>query len=804
MKHRISVFAGARDNAPKPVAYTWQEFVDALLPHEFRPLDSKLDCDAFSPAAYPKDATRGNAAVEALSLWVGDFDGVLEDVIEAVVAEVTRRGWAMLLHTTWSHAIKPASVRLVVPLDREVAPEDWPEVWQAVNDALGGHSDPQCKDPARLYFGAFAPDTPADRDAAASDVIEGEPVDVDALLGNPPRTPPKASTPPDDLTTTTPPESVSRAALDRFSKALCRKRDEQAQERGEILKRVVAGEPFADPGVRDVTIYRLSLALAERFLDGDAESIAAHFATSLEAMGEDCPTVEDVAYKIARAQIAIRAEQDKREKAHRDAMAQRIRDAFRSNRDYPYTDEEIEALPDKPRWLVQKGKSYYTLVGDEYHGPYVQDEALSATLRDLAPAATANVELFTITASGVRKPKDLARLVQEYGFVANDVAVSLSAQRAYFDEESRTLVEAPCPLRPIKPRYHAEIAAWLEALAGPERIDLLLAWIANVTRLDIPCTALFLTGHRHTGKTLLPEGLSRLWTPLGYPTPLEDVLGTTWNDAQLRCPLVFADERLPTDYRGRVLNAELRHYIQARRRPLRRKFLNNADMLGAVRLVISANNEEILATTENLSNHDIGAIVDRYLHVPCQVEAFEMLEEIDASDWVDGNKIAEHALWLRDNFVWKPNGRFIVHGDDAELHSRLISSSGIRSAVLQFCVGYLIEPDRIDTNASGQYWIRVHQKRLCVNTQALVRCWSVYVGNEHCPSTGRISSAIAALATDERIRLSIPGYGRPNYRVIALDHLIAWAEQNGYANREQIEAALANDTEERAKHLAPN
>jgi hypothetical protein len=806
VKLAISVFRGARDNAPKAASFAWPEFVDALLPHEFKAPDSKLACDAFSPASYPPDVTRGNANVEALSMFVADLDGVPDGVLEVFGQAVERHGWACLMHSTWSNARKPNCVRAILPFSRPVEPDEWPEVYEAINAALGGYSDPACKDPSRLYFGAFAPDEPADRDAVWSHVFEGAFVDPDALLGNPPRSPAKAPDAPDAPDIPSGGETVSRAQLDRFAKALGRKRDDKAQEHGALLRKVVDGEPFAEPGARDNTIFALSLTLADRWPEAVPESLAQHFGASLGLMAkqaDECPTVEQVAYKIDRAQQAIAEAIRKAEDAHRQALAQRIRDAFGTDRETPYTDEEIESFGPRPRWLVQKGKNYYCRVADAYRGPYTSDEALNAAIRDLSPAATAGVDLFTITATGIRKPKNLERLVRDYGFIAADVSVSLSAQKAYFDERSRTIVEAPCPLRDIKPKYHAEIDAWLEALAQ-EKAHLLKAWIACVTRLDVPCTALFLTGHKHTGKTLLPEGLSRLWTALGFPTPLEDVLGTNFNDAQLRCPLVFADERLPTDHRGRVLNAELRHYIQARRRPLRRKFLSNADMLGAVRLVISANNEEILATTENLSNHDIGAIVDRYLHIVCDAAAYSYLQKVDASDWVTGNKIAEHALWLRDNFVWQPNGRFLVHGDDAELHSRLISSSGIRSAVLQFCVGYLLDPGPLDNNARGQHWIRVYQGRLCVNTQALVKCWSTYVTNEACPTTGRMSSAIAALATQERVRLSVPGKGRPNYRVIDRDHLIAWAESNGYGTREQVETALAVDTEENAKHLAPN
>lgn len=818
MKHRLSLFRFAFDAEPVAVGFTWDRFVEQLSTHEFKPegevecpkcsgagchicknsgsVASKLTCPAFSPAFYPEHARRGNANVEALSLWVGDLDALDESEVEAFVDAALARGWALHLYSTWSHARKPGiSVRPILPLSREVTPEEWSHVWHAVNDALGGLSDPKCKDPARLYFGAYAP--AGDEQEAFAHTFEGKPVDVDDLLDGwtpPPPKPPE----PGEAHLDTAREPVSRERLRRFAKTLSRKRDEKRAEVGALLSKVCGGESFAEAGARDTTIYRMSLELGARFPECDANSIARHFATSLALMAQEapeCPTVDDVAYKIERAQHDVLAERAKARATDLAIQQRRIRDAFGTDRTDPYTVEEIQALGTSPRWLVQKGKSYYTLVGGTYRGPYSQDEAQSAAVRDLAPAVSAGVEVFTVNAQGVRSPKSLGQLVREYGFVANDVACDLSAQGSYFNERTRTIVEAPCPLREIEPKHDPEIEAWLEALAGEERLPLLLAWIANVTNLAHPCTALFMTGPKHTGKSILPEGLSRLWTLLGMPTPLEDVLGTNFNDAQLRCPLTFADERLPTDHKGRVLNAELRHYIQARRRPLRRKFLSNADMIGATRLVISANNEEILATSETLSNNDIDAIVDRYLWIPAQAGAANVLRTVDTSSWVTGDRIAAHALWLREHFKWQPNGRFLVHSNDRELHSRLISGSGIRSSVLQFCVGYLLDPARLDADPRGRFLIRVNAGRLCVNTQALVSCWDAYVKNERCPTTGRLAGAIAALANDDRVRLTLPNGKRPNYRVIRPEHLKAWAARSNYATAEEIDEALATDTE---------
>ena len=799
--HRLSLFRDARDTSPTCVGLTWDRFVEQLLPHEFR--DDKLSCPAWSPAFYPEGATRKKTNVECASLWGGDYDAITQEQIERLIDLVIARGWSLVVYTTFSDWGKryidahdnPSTerlyrVRFVLPLNREVSPDEWSVLWHAVNDELDSLSDPQCKDISRIYFGAYTPHV----DEAFSSVFEGDSINVDDMLSrvSVPQTVP--------VVVDTAREPVSRARLQRFARALSRKRDERKAELGVLLLRVCNGESFAEPGSRDTTIYRMSLEIAQRFPECDANSIARHFGTSLALMSQEapeCPTIEDVAYKINRAQQEYAAERAQQEASDLAAQRQRIRDAFGTDRTDPYTVDEIKALGPSPRWIIQKGKSYYTLVGGEYRGPYSQDEALNAAIRDLSPASTAGVDLFTINAQGERAPKPLSRLIRDYGFVANDVAVDLSAQQSYFDESTRTIVEAPCPVRDIKAKHHPEIEAWLEALAGPDRLPLLLAWIANLTNLERPCTALFMTGPKSTGKSLAPFGWSRLWTALGFPTPLEDVLGTNFNDAQLRCPLTFADERLPTDHRGRVLNAELRHFIQAYRRPLRRKFLANADMIGAVRLVISANNEEVLATSETLSNNDIDAIVDRYLWIPCRSEAAEVLRSVDTSGWVEGDKIAEHALWLRDNYRWKPNGRFLVHSYDRELHSRLVSGSGIRSSVLQFCVGYLLDPARLDADPRGRFLIRVHDNRLCVNTQALVACWDTYVKNERCPSTGRLAGAIGALANDDRVRLTLPNGKRPNYRVIRPEHLKAWAARTGYATEEQIEEALSIDTVER-------
>ncbi|HHH26849.1 MAG TPA: hypothetical protein ENK57_00650 [Polyangiaceae bacterium] len=279
------------------------------MSHEFRPPDDKLSCPAFSPAFYPEHAHRGNANVECLSLWVGDLDAVGDDEFEQFLARCRERGWAVAYFSTWSHARKPGvSARPVLPLSREVTPDEWHHVWNAVNDALGGLSDPKCKDPARLYFGAYAPDTPEARAAVRHEVIEGRPVDVDELLGGYTPRPTKTDNAPPTRDRKKAPTLV-RERLRRYAKGHTLSKNPYRKELGHHLLLVAKGESFADAGSRDDWLFKMCADLAERFPEHDPESIARLFAPSLQLMAQEapeCPTVADALEKIERKQDEAR------------------------------------------------------------------------------------------------------------------------------------------------------------------------------------------------------------------------------------------------------------------------------------------------------------------------------------------------------------------------------------------------------------------------------------------------------------------------------------------------------------------
>lgn len=795
---RLSLFSNARDNQPYPWdLQDWDHFV-----HEFTEDGHKLvDIDvtappeeltkakeslmAFSPAEYPEGVKRSKQHVRRVHLLVFDVDNRSDEELMDFIEQA--EGLAMLVTSTFSRGLKPgARARVIMPLSRPVLRDEWPAFWNTTSALFGHVGDPQCKDPSRMYFGLFAPKSMAHECFIL--VKTGVHLPVDDLLDDPPDLP---VPPPEKLM------PVAEAQFVKFAKKQARKSNDRDAELGEMLVKITDGEIFAEPGVRDESIYKLSLLIARRWPEGDASQIASYFSKSLELMSEinaDCPKVDNVEYKIQRAQQQLRqldAEKDQKEGRVR---RKRIKQAFKGKRTKPYSDEELESFGDVD-WVVQKAKSYYFFVDGEYVGPFTEADAGNAALSLLAPASAA-IELFRVGKGGDIIKKPINQLVAEYGSVAKTVQLDMRVSKSTFDSINMVLTEAPCPLRPIEPKFHPQIDEWLSHMCGNKKPEV-NKWLSKVTDLDNPCVILFLTGPKDTGKSLFAKGVARHWTTQG-PTSLEEVF-SDFNEGLARCPLCFADEQLPKDFRGYTKNGELREHVQATMRTYKRKYLPNSKLLGATRTVIAANNEDILRTQENLSANDIGAIVDRYLHVPTNVAAAEYLNraDVDTTGWVAGDMIAEHSAWLRDHLDWKPEGRFLIRVWDEQLSRSLANRSGDRSSVCQWLVSYLLNPNRFDDDARGKMYVQINKGRLCVNTQGLYNCWGLYIDNEKCPPTGRLASAISALSLPDRAKLNNEEGTPTNFRVIDKANLITWSRDTGFATDEEIDAALKIDTKNR-------
>jgi hypothetical protein len=798
---RVSLFSWAMDNVPKPQDLSWETFADTLGPHQYGP-KTKLDQPAFSPAEFVPGLGKRDQAVLRVHFGVLDVDKVPEATLLAIVERVTQLGLDAVVYTTWSHPERFRkglgwSVRVIVPFSRPVEAAEWPLFWAPFVALLGG-ADPQCKDATRIYYGPWI--APSDR---LTDHMfhrfHGRALDPQEVFT-------RAAAAPVPSPTRT--DKVSRDRLERLATKWKRRTDEFKAHMGDLLHKVCKGEAYANAGERDTKTFQLAQDLAEAFPNGDAASIAEHFAQSLQLMGREAPSLEDVQRKIERAQEGLDAEEHAEAVAALSERKLRIRQAFAHtrtpDRDTPYTEEELERFATeanttrqefRKRWIVQRGPSYYFHTVGRYSRPYTEHDAFNAALRDLAPASTAGVELFNLLESGAVVRKSLDQLIQEYGTVATHHVLDLRISAPKYDAAAQTFYEAPTPLRDLVPWPFQEVHTWLEKLFGPDPKDVHagLSWIAHLTRLDDVCAGLLLTGRKGTGKSLLAMGLSRLWTLQG-PTALSSAMAT-FNEGLAHCPLVFGDEQIPKDHRGSPRTAELREFVAARARPYRKKFQHDSTVLGAIRLLVAANNEEILSMSEHLTLNDIEAIADRFYHIKVLPGADAYLETQDTQKWIREDMIARHALFLRDTYPAMRQGRFLVKDDDPSFARTLTTRSGIRSALCQWCVGYLRAPQRVD--AMGNLLARVKDGVLLVTPHAFLETWEYYVPSEPKPSVARITQGLQGLSNARRT-LTRPSKGGPmTYREVDVEHLLAWAHNTEYATAEEIRDGLAVDTETR-------
>jgi hypothetical protein len=794
---KVSFFQTVTEVAPflHDLQGGWEELVSILGKHEFV-FTHRSQVPLFSPAEF--SGGRANANVIRLHFGVLDLDDVPTASFLGLLERWTQEGRAFYWYTTWSHQEADSKglvrARVLVPFSRPVEPFEWPEVWKKLYAETDGLADPQCKDLGRCYFTPASP--PGTEALALSGTTSGTlPFDVDAIG--------KAL-----AVVTLAKKNFGYKQLSSLVATLKRSRNETKRWLREKLEALIAGESLAEPGDRDNTVWNLACAILDEFPEADPRKIAACFGPSLAVMERDhpgAPSLENVLSKLERKQTEKVVGEVVSDNQLLEEKRRRIRLAFGySTRDTPYTQDELEAftksleLPHKDylrsHWIVQKDQSYYILLAGYYQGPFTWAELEKAAQTYLAPAYSAGVETMKVNQWGEFQAKSAKELVEDYGTLARTIYMDFCADQTTFDPKTATVVEATCPLRVRVAEYSPEIAHWLTLLGG-ETHHKLLDWLSVVTRVNEPCAALYLEGAKGVGKSLLAEGVSRLWTDQGT-VPLVDAMAN-FNQAVTRCPLVFADETVPNDYRGNSRTGELRQLIQARTRTLNRKYLAPATLRGSIRLVLAANNADLLHSNEHLTLNDIEAIVDRVVHVDAtdakEAQAYlEALPRATKDSWVEGDGIAKHCLWLRDNHTIPNHHRFLVSGDKSALHRRLTVSSGIRSAVCCWLVGYLMGPAKMD--ATGKLLARVNKGRLLVNVRALSDQWELYPTNVKPPAVGEIAKALVGISKAETVQLTDGTGTKTHYRVVDRDNLVSWASDYGFALPEAIDEALQKDT----------
>lgn len=789
----VTVYKSLRDTTPQPQEMTWEQFIHQpeMATHALT-YPTKDSVPLISPAEIRKGMTRLDKNV--IGLWFGlfDIDKVPPEVMVAVHDNLVALGIAHRIYTTWSHGKNYrekglSSFRVALPYTRMLLAAEAPKAWPLiVQKLLLGYVDKSTNDLSRMFFLPSAP-AGTDPEDLINFYVEGRPFDLDSLQME---ASPIVQMPEQRLTVV-----EIQAKIKAFGKK------EKYAEFVDLLKKMLAGEAIATTtGERHAAIRDLTWRMVTTWPDKSAESIVEHLMPSLQFMALEDPTPRDWEGEALRL---VASAQQKKEEARisdeNEAAAEKRKQISNAipGRTTPYTAEELaEWGIDQYRWIIQYRSWYYFFINGSYDPRDVSKDEFFNFARDaLAPASSANVELTKRTKDGF-VPKTPNEISADYASVAKNLVRSLIAQRSEYDGTTLTL--AVCPRLPIEPKFSPEVDAWLKVFAGA-KYEKMLDWLACLPRQEEACAALFVKGAEGAGKNLLARGAARIWTHSG-PVTLGVALGerSDFNSAMARCPLIFGDERMPTNFRGQPKTEDLRALISEGHHQFKRKNQDESTLQGYVRVILAANNEEMLKTAQALTNEDIAAISKRILTVDVGEDARIYVESLtfEQRDALE-KAIAPHALYLAQTRKVVRGKRFIVDGDESAALSMIVSA-GLRGPVLHWCVAYTLS-SRAGNNAliqkGMQGLICVRDGKLHITAPALGEVWDAYKTNRPAPEMHYLSQALRGVSEKKRLKLRVKTASgvdrRVEFWVIETANMIRWAEDQGFGNAEAIREALA-------------
>lgn len=791
---RLSSFENFWSTSAEAVDLEWSEFVHASSTHEFVDVPNgaaalvkfKKTLPLLCPAEFNGPRLQSNVVrVHACFL---DFDGPaadtgLSDDATARVFEIASP-YTYLAYTSFSHASKPNRFRLVLPVSRPVTLAEWPRFIQAVFGLFDGLPDRHCADASRMFMEPYAPTgTEAAHWTLPND---GIPLDVDGLLRAAPSATPSAPVAPGT-------DALTKDHLNALAMRLKRRAKPHAQAVARALPKLRDGLAFAEPGHRDDTILRVVSELIRAYPECSDDSIVQIFEPSIDLMLAQDPSGPDLAVvreKITRA----RANQGRFLEARDVARAtEKVAVQLSHLGQDAYTTEDVAAwaadiAPDmtpeafQKHWIYQLGSTYYFRFRDTIVGPKVKPEMTKNATVYLAPAHAVGVDAYTVTQQGALVPKSPEQLVEDYGTPLAYVEASLIAQTTHYDHARGVLVDAVRPMRKLTPAFSTAVDGWLDVLGGADA-DLLKAWLALSVDLRYPLPAIYFDGLKNGGKSLFAQSLARLWTTT-QATSAES-LARAFNSAITECPVVFADEFLPPELQGARGTGRLREIIASRSRTLTRKYIPDAPLDGCIRLIMAANNPNLLGSEEHLTENDISAIAERFLYIYVTQASVDYLAGLPdgGAAFRDADVFAKHVLHLAENAPAR-DGRFGIRPRPSRLHRSLTVGSGARSKVCNWLVGALLNRGNLSARPKLTEGLRVYDGALYVSSTTLVEFWDAVKTNTRAPTTQQIGSAVTALSDRTDVL-----QGRALRRV-RTDLLLQWCEETGYADPDAVRGVL--------------
>jgi len=264
----------------------------------------------------------------------------------------------------------------------------------------------------------------------------------------------------------------------------------------------------------------------------------------------------------------------------------------------------------------------------------------------------------------------------------------------------------------------------------------------------------------------------------------------SFNEQIASCPLVVGDEQVggykvdPT--------ATIRHLLGTVRHQLKRKHRNPITVYGAVRLILAANNPELLRAMET-TKEDHDAIVTRFIVLHATSKAADYLNSLGGFDyleprWIQGDRIAKHVLHLSiTRNVSSTGRRFASEVVETEAH-RSVFTSKWAEHVLTWLLDFCMNPSIADAHPQLKNHMRVGDGEFLVNANAMKLLWTSYLPNSKLePSVMSIGKTLAVLSVDAgRVQKTLPNGDRAWFYPIDVRKLMEFSTEHGYGSTESI------------------
>lgn len=775
-----SIFANARTPGSTPTTCTWEEWVKVFQTHEAigEPADT-LDLVALEDAKLKVPGVvlgmipEGEARRETNVLYVDSLSLDLDDIDETKLAKVLTPldAYAYVIYTTHKHRAKVIDealrVRVIIPLSRSVTPEEYPQAWDGLYRMTYEFNDKQTKDICR---NVGLPST-YDPSVAWSLRNKGSFLPPELLFSQ-------------ARCDATEAYNTQTKYSDKISNKI--KTIQAKTDTDVALKALRQGQPFADHGTRHNMLLDITMWMARQTDKLNRADIEYLFAASLAEMGPDAPSIGE-AWTAYQGAVVKHQEWQAANKVETNAA---LREHQLGDLD-PYSEEELEACMQhadcmteqelQSKWIVQRNQATFFLTPQGYKGPYGQSDLALAAKQHLTRSPAL---LFKMSKTGVCR-KFWGDILVDHGEAANEVQATLVDQCSSYRDG--VLSEAVRPRRRLEPKFDPDIDKWLQLMCGdlyPKIID----WLAVAPDLSKLLCAIYFKGPRGCGKTLFPVGVARVWTN-GPAGELGSVVGG-FNDEIARCPLILGDEQLPKKFEQNI-TSYLRTLISTTSRSLNRKFLPVSGLIGAVRVVLTANHDYLLQSSELASKEDLDAVAQRFLYIQVNDEASKFLASLDhgVTEYWANEGIARHTLWLfKFHRVENYGDRFAVEGDVSQIGDNILLSNKWGSKVCEWFVRYLLQPDRLEAQGNGL--IKRQDGILWVNPQAVYDSWQLYLRTKEECDTIKVSHVINTLSHGTQRRIMRHGGKTIRYKEIDLGYLKQWAVRYGIGDERMIEGVV--------------